>query len=369
MEINSYFQKLPVEIQNLFHTIQNENFDIYLTGGAIRDFLLFGKISKDIDLEVVPKDFKLESYHQLKKKLLNKIEGESLPFEILRLSFDQFTVEISPPRIEKYSEQESHKNFTPSFSFEATIDDRIKRRDFTANALYFKYNFENFIYKGPESFLNDLNDKKLHNISIDFSRDPVRSLRAFRFKINLNFEFSHELILELSKMNPMNASAHYRILELKKCKKPMLMLNQLSMFYQWDWDIIDQDIPYEEISDYLWIHNKLKNLEFYSQFTETKSKLKKINLDVKFDSEWKISEFQDIKSNKDFLKAYDFIDAILSSPIITDEKFQQIISSYHIKGITYMQFEKIKNFQGEVDYSQVDNKERKIYKFWNSLKS
>jgi tRNA nucleotidyltransferase/poly(A) polymerase len=107
------------------------------------------------------------------------------------------TVEITPYRIEsKYSD-----NRRPDkVEFSKKLEDDLKRRDFTINALC--YNPENNEIVDLFGGIMDLQKKEIKSIgSADerFNEDAIRMLRAVRFSAQLNFLVSEETSKSITK--------------------------------------------------------------------------------------------------------------------------------------------------------------------------
>ncbi len=144
---------------------------IYLVGGAVRDQLL-GLPVKERDWVVV---------------------GAS-PQEMLNLKFKQvgrdFPVFLHPKTHEEYAlartERKTGRGYTDFICYSdprVTLEDDLKRRDFTINA----------IAQSPDGRIidpyggcKDLNKRILRHVSPAFAEDPVRILRAARFASRFN---------------------------------------------------------------------------------------------------------------------------------------------------------------------------------------
>ena len=156
------------------------NKQAYIVGGAVRDYLLNKKIN-DIDFvtNALISDLKL------------LFKGD---YSFERLGFCKILInnkyyDISTLRKEIYSNNFRHPE---KIIFVNSLKEDSLRRDFTINSLYMDndkiYDFHNGI--------NDLNNKTIRmigNIDQRIKEDPLRILRAIRFKIQLNFIIEEEL--------------------------------------------------------------------------------------------------------------------------------------------------------------------------------
>lgn len=247
----------PKSLANLFLDLEELGFNFCLVGGAVRDFYLTGKLSRDLDFEVRCKDNKLSDLKDF--LILKKIKFESLPYEIIRFTIFDYDLEISPPRTEVYIEgNTTHHNFISSIDFSLSYIDSFKRRDFTINAVGVELSFQNNkeVVIDPFNGISSIKEKTLSRISDDFYYDPVRFLRLIRYHILLSFEIDSKIKEELGKFNLESLSVFHLERELKKSQDTFFfgLFSRLVLQY---------DIPYP------------KELETIvrSQFTYTNKKI------------------------------------------------------------------------------------------------
>lgn len=201
---------LPKTIHRLIKIFENNNFICYVVGGAIRNLLL------NID----PKEFDLctNATPCHIKSLFKKVINIGEEFGCIKVFFENNWFEITTFRLENNYKDFRHASnikFINSPEFDAL------RRDFTINSIYFNGKF----LIDPFDGINDLNKKLLRLIgdkNVKFQEDPLRMLRALRFKSKLNFKI--ELLTLLSLKNNFHLIKHltkFRIheelLEIFKC--------------------------------------------------------------------------------------------------------------------------------------------------------
>jgi tRNA nucleotidyltransferase (CCA-adding enzyme) len=149
----------------------------YVVGGAVRDELL-GLPVKDRDHVVVG----------------------ATPDEMVKLGFKpvgkDFPVFLHPATHEEYAlartERKSgrgYKGFTVYASPEVTLEDDLRRRDLTINAMA---KAEDGSLIDPFHGKHDLQSKLLRHVSDAFSEDPVRILRVARFAARFGFDIAAE---------------------------------------------------------------------------------------------------------------------------------------------------------------------------------
>lgn len=167
---------------NLADLYAKYGYKLYLVGGSVRDYLL--KIpSSDLDLctDATPdetKEFLPDANYRFSK------------FGTVSFNYDLYKVEITTLRVEQEYTDSRHPK---DVKFVKKIELDYKRRDFTVNALYLDRNLNVFDYCGG---LQDLKSRTLKMIGdplVRFEEDPLRIVRALRFKLKLNFSLDEKL--------------------------------------------------------------------------------------------------------------------------------------------------------------------------------
>ena len=173
---------IPKEVSRVTETLQNNGFQAYLVGGCVRD-LIRGEKPKDWDIttnatpEQIQKLFE-HSFYENDYGTVGVV-NEDVSDETLKV------VEVTPFRIEgKYTD--GRRPDTVHFSDK--LEDDLKRRDFTINAIAYDTDKGHVIdlYKGQE----DIKDKVLRTVGdaeTRFAEDYLRILRAVRFASELGF--------------------------------------------------------------------------------------------------------------------------------------------------------------------------------------
>lgn len=170
----------------------------FLVGGVMRDQLLGIVHSGDIDIVVEG------SADRLATLLWERNICQSPPviysrFGTAMVQIEGHNVELASARRESY-QSDSRK---PSVEF-ATITEDAQRRDFTVNALLKSVSTGKLMDPLAKA-VNDLNAKVLRT-PLDpektFYDDPLRMLRAVRFKMQLGFEYEQNLKSALKDQAP-----------------------------------------------------------------------------------------------------------------------------------------------------------------------
>lgn len=170
---------LPQPILTAIKLLNDANFECFVVGGAVRNFLLQQPID-DYDLTTSAKpDEIMQVFSEYKTVLTGKKHGT------ITVIIDHFHIEITTYRTEK--EYIEHR-FPKSVSFTTNRLEDMKRRDFTINSLcyYPKYSIIDDFHG-----IDDLNHKCIRcigNPDQRFKEDALRILRAIRFACRLHFE-------------------------------------------------------------------------------------------------------------------------------------------------------------------------------------
>lgn len=165
--------------------------DLYLVGGFVRDIIL-NRDRDEMDFLVVGNgpDFAQQLAHSLGVKDISIYKN----FGTAHFVYNGISLEFVGARKESYSRDSRN----PVVEI-GSLDDDIKRRDFTINTLAVSLNENNFgdlidQFGGLEDI-----KRKLIRTPLDadqtFDDDPLRIMRAFRFASQLNFEVDKSLII------------------------------------------------------------------------------------------------------------------------------------------------------------------------------
>lgn len=178
--------KIPKEVSYVTDALEKASFEAYLVGGCVRD-LLMGKEPKDWDITTNAKPEQIMALFE--KTVYENIFGtvaviqENVSQETLR------QIEVTPFRLEaKYSDL----RHPDEIKFSDKLEDDLKRRDFTVNAMSLSSKGQlTDIFGG----LKDIKNKMLRTVGNPderFREDALRMLRAVRFSVELDFSISHE---------------------------------------------------------------------------------------------------------------------------------------------------------------------------------
>lgn len=198
-------------LKPLFVLFSQNNFELNLVGGCVRDYLTFNDI-KDFDFNTNAKP------EQIKEVLSNSglnvrfIEKNGGNFGTVAFIFENTDLEITTYR--KDVDYPTENDRRPIVEFSDSLEEDLMRRDFTINTIYMDYEYfkqiDNLIeqdkivniYEFNERYFvdqpgyYDLKNRELispQDPETLFKDDPLRILRAYRFATKYNLEIHSEV--------------------------------------------------------------------------------------------------------------------------------------------------------------------------------
>lgn len=215
-------------LKDLFVNIFGDK--VYLVGGTIRDFLLYGEIDTGPDIDLVVVD---HGYDEIESKLSphGKTNTVGKSFAVVKFTREGRTVDVSVPRKDrkKNRHSHSHKNFIIEQGPHISLEEDLKRRDFTCNSIAMRLSDHQLV--DPFNGLQAIKDKKIIMTGPDtFFDDPLRILRCARFSSVHEFSVDHNIYSNSRKVDLGDLSME-RVQEelfrlLLESKKPSRGLNE-----------------------------------------------------------------------------------------------------------------------------------------------
>jgi len=202
---------MDTEAKDVFSEVEKVISPVYMVGGSVRDTIL-GESPYDYDFTTPLSPMAMEERIRAAGKRVYNIGNR---FGTLGMKVQGTLVEITTFRTETY-ESGSRK---PTVEYVSSLEEDLKRRDFTINSLAMNSSGEIFDYFGGRK---DLEDKLIRCVGKPkdrFKEDPLRMLRAARFASKLGFEIDDSILEAATDMN-------HKILEVSK-ERWMMELDKL----------------------------------------------------------------------------------------------------------------------------------------------
>ncbi|MFP4363418.1 MAG: CCA tRNA nucleotidyltransferase [Spirochaetia bacterium] len=176
------FITIPKNIKTIAEILESRGFDCYIVGGAMRNMILKQK-PKDWDLAT---DAEPEDIISIFKRVIPT--GIAHGTVTILMKGQQY--EITTFRCES---DYSDRRRPDSVSFTRSLEEDLKRRDFTMNAIALHVKSEEIV--DPHKGMEDIKNTLIRAIGDPFERlqeDGLRILRAFRFASQLDFSLEEE---------------------------------------------------------------------------------------------------------------------------------------------------------------------------------
>lgn len=206
------------ETKMMFEFPQISKGNIYLVGGAVRDFVM-GLEDKNHDEDYVVIGATKES---LKNDFPDAEEEKGKSFPVLKIKRNGKIIDIAMGRKEKKTGVGT-RGFNVEFGPEVTLEDDLSRRDLTMNAMAMDSTGKII---DPFGGINDIKQNMLRHVTQAFSEDPLRVYRLARFAAQFDFEVHDET----------NKLASDLSLELYSISKDRVMTEFIKVFktkYPW----------------------------------------------------------------------------------------------------------------------------------------
>lgn len=294
---------IPDHIKEIINLLKKNGYEAYIIGGCVRDFLM-GRAPSDFDMTTsATPDEMLSVFSDY------KVIKTGLKHGTITVFANKTPVEITTYRIDGDYLDNRHPE---EVTFTRSLEEDVKRRDFTVNAL--AYNNEGLIdYCGG---VNDIKEKLIRAVGEPdrrFEEDALRILRALRFSSVLGFK--------IEKHTEKSARKNAKLLKKISAERILVELNKLFLGKNGREVVVEYIDILSEISPELFrdVKKKFKELSYFpssltviyalllnhlSQFdtNEILSQLKFSNLDKKSVLSLLWLARQDIPKSKSELK-------------------------------------------------------------------
>ena len=183
--------KIPKDVIWVCEILTQNNFESYLVGGCVRDMIIERNPNDwDITTNAIPEEI-IKIFGEDDTIYENKYGTVGIKIRNEKEETEKI-IEVTTYRTESEYENFRHPN---KIEWGNTIEEDLKRRDFTVNAIAFDP-IKNILidpYSGQEDIQNK-NIVCVGNAEERFNEDALRMLRAIRFGAQLNFTISNETL-------------------------------------------------------------------------------------------------------------------------------------------------------------------------------
>ena len=187
---------LPHSIVEVIGALHKAGFEAYIVGGGVRDSLL-GLAPKDFDAVTDARPYEIKAIFGGRCRIIGR------RFQLAHVYSGREMIEVAtfraPPKDDTHTTDEG---MITRDNVWGDIEQDFARRDFSINALYYQpIKGEVLDFCGA---LDDIENKVLRLLGdarVRIEEDPVRLLRALRFKAKLGFEFDDALAAQFHEDN------------------------------------------------------------------------------------------------------------------------------------------------------------------------
>ncbi|MBI3358594.1 MAG: CCA tRNA nucleotidyltransferase [Nitrospirae bacterium] len=214
--------------------------EVYLVGGAVRDFLL-GRNTQDADFLI--RNVAASHLHNfLSQHGKANFVGKNFGVYKFIPSGEIDEIDVALPRTERsFSYQGGYRDFEIETNPNLPVEEDLKRRDFTVNAI--ALDMKRFCLIDPFNGLQDLESKVLRAVGephVRFSEDHSRLMRGLRFVCQFDFSFDPEtqkaLFEKIAFLNAKREDGTFVVPRETIAKEFLkaLCYNPVRMFDLWD---------------------------------------------------------------------------------------------------------------------------------------
>ncbi len=182
----------------LLKKLEKNGYEAYIVGGFVRDYLL-NRSSQDVDIctSATPKDI---------RSLFEEENLSSENYGSVVLQYKGVRFEVTTFRKEDRYDDFRRPN---DVTYITSLEEDLKRRDFTINSLLINSNGEVLDYLHGKEDLEKGLIRTIGDSYEKFSQDALRILRAIRFATILNFTLSDEVKEAIDKTKPLLKELSY----------------------------------------------------------------------------------------------------------------------------------------------------------------
>lgn len=180
--------KIPFVLQKLNSVFEENGYEAYLVGGAVRDVLM-GKNPSDYDVAT-------NAEPQEVTRIFRKVIPTGITHGTVTVHFMKNEIEVTTFRTESDYSDGRHPD---NVAFTRNLNEDLSRRDFTMNAI--AASLKDGKITDPYDGQKDIKNKIIRTVGNPYERfleDGLRPIRAIRFSAKLNFKIESETLKSIS---------------------------------------------------------------------------------------------------------------------------------------------------------------------------
>ena len=279
---------IPQSVKELYELFKSKGKKLYVVGGAVRDFLNNDK-PKDFDLctDALPD----EVLEILGSKYRTNLQGKAFGVVVVFTEDEPAGMEIATFR------EDISKGRNPEVKLGVTIEDDVKRRDLTYNALFYDLDKREIVdLVGGVSDMENKITRMVGDAIERIDEDSLRILRAFRFASRYGTPLSDDLSKAIKIRNQLEnidpdtgkmkrISAERIFEEMKKSFKQAKSYKQYLEFFN-EYDMWTEVFPGSKINtDIEEAHELTSYIANLFKFEDTQKLENKMILDYKIEGD------------------------------------------------------------------------------------
>lgn len=180
--------KLPSDVEFIINTLYEAGYEAYAVGGCVRDSLLNKKPSDyDITTSASPEEV---------KRLFRRTIDTGIQHGTITVMLKHMGYEVTTYRIDGKYEDSRHPS---SVEFTKSLEEDLKRRDFTINAMAYNHKEGLVDLFGGKEDLERKIVRCVGNPMERFEEDALRIMRAVRFAAQLGYSIEENTLKAIDK--------------------------------------------------------------------------------------------------------------------------------------------------------------------------
>ena len=170
----------------VIRALKKQNFEAFFVGGCVRDYIL-KRETADVDIATSANPYKVMD--------ITKAKPTGIPYGTVSIQKEKLKIEITTYRRDaQYTDNRHPDEVIPV----QTLEEDVKRRDFTINGLAMNDAYQIFDYVGGKEDLRLKIIRAIGNPDERFKEDSLRILRAAYFQSKLGFQIEKETRLSMA---------------------------------------------------------------------------------------------------------------------------------------------------------------------------